>query len=117
MKTNYDPPETLEELQKAPTENILGYERHHIVEQTDANITKDIELPGECVQKFGRDMIEDPSNIVWVPRLRHELISADYSSNVAGKGTPTVRQSLSQSDFATQRAAGLEALRKRGVLK
>jgi hypothetical protein len=69
------------------------------------------------LEKFGREKIEDPSNIVWVPRLKHELISADYSRNVAGEGTPTMRQSLSQSDFATQRAAGLEALRKRGVLK
>jgi hypothetical protein len=117
MRTNYDPPKTLEELQKEPTENILGYERHHIVEQTDANIKKDIEPLGERLQKFGRDIIEDPCNIAWVPRLKHELVSADYSSNVAGPGTPTLRQSLSQSDFATQRAAGLAALRKRGVLK
>jgi hypothetical protein len=42
MRTNYDPPKTLEELQTKPTENILGYERHHIVEQTDANIQKDL---------------------------------------------------------------------------
>ena len=117
MRTNYDPPKTLEELQKEPTENVLGYERHHIVEQTDGNIAKGFELLGERFQKFGRDMIEDPSNIVWVPRLRHELVSADYSRKVPGEGTPTLRQSLSQSDFATQRAAALEALRKRGVLK
>jgi hypothetical protein len=117
MRTSFDPPKTLEELQKGPTENALGYERHHIVEQTDANIKKDIDLLGERLQKFGRDMIDDPSNIVWAPRLKHELISADSSRNVAGEGTPTVRQSLSQSDFATQRAAGLKALRDRGVLK
>ena len=115
MRTNFDPPKTLEELQKTPTENILGYERHHIVEQTDANIAKVLTLLG--LQKFGREKIEDPSNIAWVPRLKHELISADYSSNVAGEGTPTRRESLSQSDFATQRAAGLEALRRREVLK
>ena len=82
MRKNHDPPKTLEELQKEPTENILGYERHHIVEQTDANIKKDIEPLGEHLQKFGRDIIEDPSNIAWVPRLKHELVSADYSSNV-----------------------------------
>jgi hypothetical protein len=117
MKTYYEPPKTFEELQKEPTENVVGYEQHHIVEQTDANIKKDIHLPSEFLEKFGRDMIEDPNNIVWVPRLRHELISADYSRNISGAGTPTLRQSLSQSDFATQRAAGLDVLRNRGVLK
>jgi hypothetical protein len=114
MRTNFDPPKTLEQLQQTPTENILGYERHHIVEQTDANIEKDMQLADDCLEKFGRDKIEDPSNIVWVPRLKHELISADYSRSVGGEGTPTVRQSLSQSDLSTQRAAGLEALRSTG---
>jgi hypothetical protein len=117
MRTNFDPPKTFEELQQKPTENVLGYERHHIVEQTDANIEKGIQPLGECLQKFGRDKIEDPSNIVWVPRLKHELISAAYSRKVGGPGTPTLRQSLSQSDFASQRAAGLEVLRTHGVLK
>ena len=117
MRTSFDPPKTLEELQKTPTENFLGYERHHIVERTPANIEKVIELMGGWLEKFGREKIEDPSNIAWVPRLRHEQISADYSRNSAGEGTPTVRENLSRSDFATQRAAGLEALKKYGVLK
>jgi hypothetical protein len=116
MRTNFDPPKTLEELQQAPTENILGYEQHHIVEQTDDNVAKDIDQISSSLEKFGRDMIDDPSNIVWVPRLKHELISGYYSSKPQGSGS-TVRASLAQSDFATQRAAGLEALRKYGVLK
>ena len=34
----FDPPKTLEELQRPPTQNVLGYERHHIVEQNDDNV-------------------------------------------------------------------------------
>ena len=115
MRAYFDPPKTLEELQKPPTENIDGYERHHIVEQTDANIQK--YLPEIGLRKFGRDKIEDPSNIAWIPRLKHEQISGDFSSKPGGPNTPTVREQLSKQDFATQREAGLEALRKRGVLK
>ena len=55
----FDPPKTLEELQTPPTQNALGYERHHIVEQNDDNVEK------EVVVKFGRDEIDDPSNLVW----------------------------------------------------
>jgi len=40
MRTSFDPPKTLQELQQTPTENILGYEQHHIVEQTPDNIKK-----------------------------------------------------------------------------
>jgi hypothetical protein len=116
MRTNFDPPKTLEELQQAPTENLLGYEQHHIVEQTDDNVAKDIDQISSRLEKFGRDMIDDPSNIVWVPRLKHEQISGYYSSKPVGSPS-TVRASLAQLDFATQRAAGLEALSRYGVLK
>ena len=36
----FDPPKSREELQTPPTQNVLGYERHHIVEQNDANVAK-----------------------------------------------------------------------------
>lgn len=119
MRANFDPPKTLEELGQPPTENPLGYERHHIVEQTDNNIQKGVDLIDTRLVRFGRDKIEDPSNIVWVPRLKHIEISGYYSSKPDGSGinTPTVRQQLSTQDFAAQRAAGLEALRKYGVLQ
>jgi hypothetical protein len=69
------------------------------------------------LQKFGREKIDDPSNIVWVPKLKHEIISGYYSSKPGGPNTPTVRQQRSTEDFETQRAAGLEVLRTKGVLK
>ena len=33
VRASVDPPKTLEELQQDPTQNALGYEQHHIVEQ------------------------------------------------------------------------------------
>jgi hypothetical protein len=111
MITSLDPPKTLEELQARPTENVLGYERHHIVEQNDYNLKK-------CfLEKFGRERIEDPDNIVWVPRLKHEMIAADYNRNVGGPGSPTLRQNIRNLDYDQQRAKGLEKLREWGVLK
>ena len=60
LKSALDPPKTLEELQQKPTENILGYQQHHIVEQNPSNIRKDITF-----DKFGSARINDPSNLVW----------------------------------------------------
>jgi hypothetical protein len=108
----FDPPKTLEELQTPPTQNALGYERHHGVEQNDDNVAKIVFV------KFGRAAIEDPSNTVYIPRLKHELISADYSRLVdkdpLGR---TFREVVDELDFDQQRAIGLEMLRKYGILK
>lgn len=111
MITSLDPPKTLEELQARPTENVLGYDRHHIVEQNDYNLKKHL------IEKFGRERIEDPDNIAWVPRFRHEQITNDYNGNTKGPGSPTLRQSIRELDYDQQRAKGLEKLREYGVLK
>ena len=108
----FDPPKTLDELQTRPTQNILGYERHHIVEQNDDNIGK------EVVVKFGRDAIDDPGNLVWVPRLKHELITAYYNEIDADDPQGRRRRDvIGEYDFETQRENGLAALRKFGVLQ
>ena len=39
-RSSLDPPKTLVELQTPPTENVFGYELHHIVEQNPSNIAK-----------------------------------------------------------------------------
>ena len=105
------PPETLEELQQEPIENILGYEQHHIVEQNPDNLAKKI------IEKFGQDMLDDPSNLVWIPRLKHELINAYYSSKTEETGDLTVREYLNELDFDEQWEEGLRIMRKFGVLK
>ena len=53
----FDPPKTLEELQRPPTQNVLGYEKHHDVEQNDDNVAKTV------FAKFGGAAIEDPSSL------------------------------------------------------
>jgi hypothetical protein len=114
MRASLDPPKTLVELQTPPTANVLGYDVHHIVEQNPDNILKS---PVEVdVEKFGRNLIDSPSNLVWIPRLKHEMITAYYNSKVSDDG-PLRRQIVNAGDFETQRAAGLAALRQFGVLK
>jgi hypothetical protein len=111
MITSLDPPKTLEELQKRPTENVLGYERHHIVEQNDFNLKK------TTVVKFGKERIEDPDNIAWVPRLKHEEITNFYNSRPDDGSASTFRESIRDLDYEQQRAIGLQKMRDVGVLK
>jgi A nuclease family of the HNH/ENDO VII superfamily with conserved AHH len=111
-------PKTLEELQTPPTQDILGYEQHHIVEQNDDNIAKDGEEPAKRIEKFGRDAIDDPSNIVWIPRLTHEKITAEYNSKDDKDPLGRLkREVVNEMSFDEQRAVGLEALRRFGALK
>ena len=111
LKAALQAPKTLEELQQQPTENILGYEQHHIVGQNDDNIAKDV------FEKFGSQPIDDPSNIIWISRLQHECVSAAYSRNSAGPGSPLVRDVINKLDFTGQREEGFRILRQCGVLK
>lgn len=108
----FDPPKTLEELQSPPTQNTLGYERHHIVEQNDDNVAK------TPVVKFGRATIDDPSNLVYIPRLKHELITADFNSVVpVSPPGQTLRDLVDDLDFDEQRSFGFYILRKYGILQ
>ncbi len=113
---SFDPPKTLEELQRPPVQNVRGYDRHHIVEQNPDNIAKSpIEI---VIEKFGRDVIEDPSNIAWAPRLKHELVTGYYNStDDSDPGWRIRRRVVDDLDFEGQREAGLKALRIFGVLK
>lgn len=116
VRSSVDPPKTLEELQQDPTQNVLGYEQHHIVEQNPDNVAKS---PMEiAIEKFGRNVIDDPSNLVWVPRLKHELITAYYNSKAAGDPQGRLyRQVVNAMDYQAQREAGLAALQMFGVLQ
>ena len=111
-----DRPKTLAELQQPPKENALGYQRHHVVEQNPDNVAKS--PLATAIEKFGRAALDDPSNIVWVPTLKHEQITGYYNA-LERSDRPGVlhRDVVDQLDFAAQRAAGLDALRKFGVLK
>ncbi len=101
----HDPPKTLEELRQRPQGFTAGYEQHHIVEQNDANRAR-----------FGDAMIDGPDNIVWISRLKHEQITADYNRGISDDG-PSFRESISSLDFEGQKQVGLAALRDYGILK
>jgi hypothetical protein len=111
LKAALQAPKTLEELQQEPTENNLGYEQHHIVGQTDDNLAK------KALEKFGSEAINYPSNIIWIPRLQHECVSAAYSRNSDGVGSLLVREVINKLDFSQQREAGLKILRDCGTLE
>lgn len=120
LRANFDPPKTLSELQRPPDHDRLGYERHHIVEQNKANVEKD-DIAFDVVpalDKFGQTAIDDDSNIVWVPRLKHEKITSDYNS-APDEGQPfsRLRDFVNTLDFESQRRIGLQRLQKYGVLK
>jgi hypothetical protein len=81
-----DPPKTLTELQTPPTENFSGYDRHHLVQQNPGNVAKS---PGNVrVDKFGRYALDAPSNLVWIPRSKHQLITDYYNSIVSAVFRP-----------------------------
>jgi hypothetical protein len=115
-KASLDPPKTLQELLNGPKGDVSGYEQHHIVEQNPANVLKSpIAI---WLEKFGRNLIDSPSNIVWVPRLKHELITAYYNSKEDGDPRGRLhRQVINEMPFDQQRQAGLDALKRFGVLQ
>ena len=115
LRASMDSPKTLEELQRPPTENTLGYQLHHVVEQIPANVAKSPII--DAIEKFGRAALDDPCNLVWASTFKHELISDYYNSKDEGDPTRLRRQVVDDLDFAGQFAAGLAALRKFGVLK
>jgi hypothetical protein len=115
LRSSVDPPRTLEELQQPPTENRLGYQFHHGVEQNPANIAKT--STASDVGKFGREALDDPCNLFWVPTYKHELITDYYNSKDEKDPSRTHREVVNDLDFAGQFVAGLGAMRKYGVLK
>lgn len=101
-----DPPKSLEELQQAASTPAPGYDIHHIVEQTQA------EQDG-----FPREVIDDPNNLVRVPRLKHQEINAWYQTKNDDYGGLSPREYLQGRNWAARRAVGLEALKRSKVLE
>lgn len=52
--------------------------------------------------------------MVWIPRLLHECVNAEYSSSSQGYGSPTVRDVTNKMDFAQKFEVGLSILRDCG---
>lgn len=100
-----DEPKTLEELQAGVGLNRPGYDDHHIVEQTWA------EYFG-----FARSQIDDPSNLVSIPRLRHYQITGWYATPNADYNGLSPRQYLGDKGWEERRQVGLDALVRFKVL-
>lgn len=101
-----DPAMTLEELQDNVGQRRPGYDDHHIVERTWA------ERFG-----FGRSEVDDPSNLVSIPRLKHWQITGWYMAENDEYGGLSPREYLRNKSWDERRRVGLDALRRFGVLK
>ena len=112
-----DPPKTLVELQTPPTENVSAYDQHHLVQQNPSNVTKSPE-DVRGIDKFGRNALDAPSNLVWLPRSKHQLITAYYNGIDTNDPLRRLRrQVVADMDFGTQREEALATLRRFGVLQ
>ena len=105
IQANRDPPRTLKELMDGVGKKRPGYDDHHIMEQTAA-------------ERWGltRSEIDDPSNLVSIPRLKHYQITGWYAKPNRDYGGLSPREFLSDKGPEIRRAVGLRALRLFEVL-
>jgi hypothetical protein len=82
-----------------------GYEYHHLVEQGGAGLDH---LPA--------GVMDSTENIVKIPRLLHEEISAEYGKEYEETGI-SLREWLSKQPYDVRRAKGIEIMRKLGIIK
>ena len=101
-----DPPRSLQELQSAVGVWRAGTDIHHIVEQTSAEI-----------DGFPRGIIDSPDNLVRIPRLKHQEITAWYQTPNADFGRQSPRNYLIGRSWSVRYEVGLDALKQFGVLK
>ena len=106
LHADLDPPKTLQELQAGVGERRPGYDVHHIIEQTAA-------------ERWGltRSQIDDPSNHVSIPRLKHYQITGWYGERNTNFGGLSPREYLNDKEPSEQRRIGLDALILFKVLK
>ena len=110
-----DPPKTLAELQTPPTQNVGGYDDHHLVQQSDVTSHKSPAEVGN--EKFGWNVINAPSNRVWIPRVKHRLITDWYNCTDQGTSGRLRRQVVSGMDYEAQYQDALTTLEMFGVLQ
>jgi hypothetical protein len=101
-----DPPKTLEELHLAVSNPRKGYEIHHIVEQTSAE-----------KEGFSRSIIDDPDNLVRIPKFKHWQINGWSGRPNPAFGGLSPREYLRGKHWDERVRVGLEALIEHGVLK
>jgi hypothetical protein len=83
-----------------------GYQYHHVVTQGGENATK---IPPEQLQ--------NTDNIIRLPTLIHEAVSAKYAEKASQDSTKTLYQWLQTQPYDVQRSEGIGILRELRVLK
>jgi len=106
IRANQDPPKTLQELMDGVGKGRPGYDDHHIIEKTAA------EYWG-----LSRSEINDPSNLVSIPRLKHYQITGWYMKSNRDFGGLSPREYLRDKGPEERRRVGLLALILMEVLK
>lgn len=106
LQSYLDEPKTLEELQQDSLDPQKGYDIHHIVEQTPA------ELDG-----FPRSLIDSDENRVRVPTLKHWQITGWYMMKDERWGGMSPREYLRGKGWEERQRIGYQALIRYGVLK
>lgn len=101
-----DPPKTMDELQKAVSTPMRGYDVHHIVEQTPA------EQDG-----YPRLLVDSPANLVRIPTLKHWEITGWYMRKNRDYGDVSPRTYLREKDWSERVTVGERALIEYGILK
>ncbi|EGP07782.1 hypothetical protein CSIRO_2377 [Bradyrhizobiaceae bacterium SG-6C] len=101
-----DEPKSYEELGAGVGLKRRGYDDHHVVEQTWA------EYFG-----FSRSQIDDPSNVVSIPRLKHYQITGWYGTRNPDYGWLSPREYLSDKNWEERQRVGRDALILFRVLK
>ncbi|RBP15451.1 hypothetical protein DFR50_1087 [Roseiarcus fermentans] len=103
----FDPPKTLQALQRAaqgPRET--GYEDHHIVEQATAN-----------PDGSERALMDSPDNLARIPAAKHWDLNRWYETRREQFDDLTPRQYLRGKSWEERRRVGLRGLQYVGVLK
>jgi hypothetical protein len=84
-----------------------GYEYHHIVTQG-----------GENGSEIPQEQLQNTDNIIRIPKLLHEEVSAEYSRDAAPDGTGrSLYEWLQTLPYEVQREYGLKILRELHLLK
>jgi hypothetical protein len=106
VRAYLDLPKTLPELRQAVSRPKPGYDIHHIVEKTSAE-----------QDRFPREMINAPENLVRIPRFKHWEITGWYVTRNRDYGGLSPRDYLRGKDWDARIKVGLRALMEHGVLK
>jgi hypothetical protein len=106
VRAYLSPPKTLTELQQDAQSPQVGYNIHHVVEQTPARD-----------DGFPDDMIDGRDNLVRVPTLKHWLITAWFQTKNSDYGDSSPRDYLRGKSWEERRRVGTDALTRFGVLK